>query len=92
MVQLPCAHHPGNVYSNATHTYVCYNHDVVKCYYTYNEIRMGYWIGSVGGTLTTSFCPIRCCKLVKKSIEEYFKLPTTVDGQCNDHRSGSVCL
>ncbi|XP_065890786.1 uncharacterized protein [Dysidea avara] len=88
---VPCSHHPGNVYSKVTQTCVCYHHDVVECYDTYNEIRRGYWFGSIGGTPTTSLCPNHYCKFRKETRQGYFELPDTLDAQCKKHKSGSAC-
>ncbi|XP_065889553.1 uncharacterized protein [Dysidea avara] len=88
---VPCSHHPGNVYSKVTQTCVCYHHDVVECYDTYNEIRRGYWFGSVGGTPTTSLCPNHYCKFRKETRQGYFELPETVNTQCKRNRSGTAC-
>ena len=94
---VPCVNHPGNKYSNVTHTCVCYHHDVVECSDAYNEIKRGYWFGSVNVRTalrtTTSLCPNHYCNFNhrKETRQGYFKLPTTVDAQCNDHRTGSAC-
>ena len=94
---LPCTNHPGNKYNNLTQTCVCYHHDVVECHDTYNEIKRGYWFGSVkvGETLraTTSLCPNHYCNFVDRNEtrEGYFKLPRTINGQCKKNRSGSAC-
>ncbi|XP_065891108.1 uncharacterized protein [Dysidea avara] len=89
---LPCIGHPGNVYSEKKDMCICYYHNV-RCSDTYNEIRRGYWFGSVGGTPTTSLCPNHYCKFVgrNETTQGYFELPKTVNGQCNDHRLGSAC-
>jgi len=86
----PCSDHPGNVYSKITQTCVCYHHDVVECYDTYNEIRRGYWFGNVGRTPTTSLCPNHYCNFGdrKETRQGYFKLPDTINAQCNHHRLG----
>ncbi|XP_065890563.1 uncharacterized protein [Dysidea avara] len=88
---VPCFKHPGNVYNKTTHTCVCYHHDVVECYDTYNEIRRGYWFGSVGGTPTASLCPKHYCKFHRETKEGYLGLPHTLDAQCKKNRSGTAC-
>ncbi|XP_065889760.1 uncharacterized protein [Dysidea avara] len=90
---LPCSHHPGNMYNEENGMCVCYHRNLVFCYDTYNEIRRGYWFGSVGGTPTTSLCPNHYCNFVdrKETRQGYFELPRTINGQCDDHRSGTAC-
>ncbi|XP_065889558.1 uncharacterized protein [Dysidea avara] len=89
---VPCFKHPGNVYCKVTQTCVCYHLDVVECYDTYNEIRRGYWFGSIGGIpATTSLCPNHYCRIRKETRQGYFELPETVNAQCKKNRSGTAC-
>jgi len=91
---VPCYDHPGYEYSIRSKGCVCYHHDVVECYDDYNEIKRGYWFGSVSGKATTSLCPREYCRFVhrKKTREGYFELPPNgVDLQCKQHRSGPAC-
>ena len=92
---IPCDKHPGNVYNKVTQTCVCYHHDVVECHDTYNEIKRGYWFGSVKvrKTLhtTTSLCPNHYCKFHNEARQGYVELPDTLDAQCKKHRSGTAC-
>ena len=89
---VPCANHPGYTYSEMSQTCVCY-HANVKCYADGNEIKRGYWFGSIASKTTTSLCPNHYCKLTdrKQTSEGYFELPNTIDAQCNDHRVGRAC-
>ena len=91
---VPCYYHPAYTYSTTSRGCVCYHHDVVECYDDYNEIKRGYWFGSVNGKATTSLCPREYCTFVhrKKTRAGYFKLPPNgVDLQCKQHRSGPAC-
>ena len=90
---VPCPDHPGYVYSTTSKGCVCYHHDVVECYDDYNEIKRGYWFGSVNGKATTSLCPNEYCRFVnhKETTEGYFELPDRVNDQCEHRRSGPAC-
>ena len=90
---VPCPDHPGYFYSTTTKGCICYHHDVVECYDDYNEIKRGYWFGSVSGKATTSLCPGQYCMFVnrKETRDSFFKLPNRVNDQCNHHRSGPAC-
>ena len=88
---LPCIDHPGYTYSTAHKACVCYHHNV-DCHDSYNEIKRGYWFGSVSNTATTAPCP-HYCKFTGRTEtrQGYFELPSTIDAQCNDYRVGRVC-
>ena len=90
---VPCYKHPG--YTYRSQKCVCYHHnDVVNCYEDYNEIKRGYWFGSVSGKATTSLCPNQYCQFDhnrKKTRDGYYMLPNKVSDQCEHHRSGSAC-
>ncbi|XP_065892910.1 uncharacterized protein [Dysidea avara] len=90
---VPCPDNPGYVYNTTSKGCVCYHHDVVECYDDYNEIKRGYWFGSVNGKATTSLCPSEYCRSVnrKKTREGYFELPERINYQCEHHRSGLAC-
>ena len=90
---VPCYDQPGYDYNTASKGCVCYHHDVVECYEDYNEIKRGYWFGTVNGKATTSLCSSEYCRFVnrKKTREGYFELPNGVDIQCEHHRSGPAC-
>ena len=89
---LPCIDHPGYTYSVTSNACICYDHNI-NCYDGYNEIKRGYWFGSVMLRTTTSLCPNRYCKFSNrtKTREGYFELPNSVNAQCNDHRVGRAC-
>ena len=88
---IPCIDHLGYTYSTAHKACVCYHHNV-DCHDSYNEIKRGYWFDSVGNTATTAPCHYYC-KFTghTETRQEYFELPSTVDGQCNDHKVGRAC-
>ena len=88
---IPCIDHPGYTYSTAHKACVCYHHNV-DCHDSYNEIKRGYWFGSVSNTATTAPCH-HYCKFTDRTEtrQGYFELPSTIDGQCNDHRVGRAC-
>ena len=88
-----CIDHPGYTYSTTNKACICYDHNIVNCYDGYNEIKRGYWFGSVTRKTTTSLCPNRYCKFSNrtKTREGYFELPNSVNAQCNDHRVGRAC-
>ena len=88
---IPCIDHPGYTYSTVHKACVCYHHNV-DCYDSYNEIKRGYWFGSVSSTATTAPCH-HYCKFTghTETRQGYFELPSTIDGQCNDHRVGRAC-
>ena len=88
---MPCIDHPGYTYSMAHKACVCYHHNV-DCHDSYNEIKKGYWFGSVSNTATTAPCH-HYCKFTGRTEtrQGYVELPNTIDGQCNDHRVGRAC-
>ena len=89
---VPCVDHPGYTYSEESQTCVCY-HANVRCYDDGNEIKRGYWFGSIGSETTTSLCPNHYCQFTnrKQTSEGYFELPNTINAQCNHHRVGRAC-
>ena len=89
---VPCIDHPGYTYSEESQTCVCYHHNV-KCDDDGNEIKRGYWFGSIDNETTTSLCPNHYCKAAHRTqtSEGYFELPNTINAQCNDHRVGRAC-
>ena len=89
---VPCIDHPGYAYSEDTKMCVCY-HDDVKCNDDGNEIKRGYWFGSIASKATTSLCPNHYCEFTNRrwTSESYFELPNTINAQCNDHRVGRAC-
>ena len=88
---IPCIDHPGYTYNTAHKACACYHHNV-DCHDSYNEIKRGYWFGSVSSTATTAPCH-HYCKFTGRTEtrQGYFELPSTIDAQCNDHRVGRVC-
>ena len=89
---VPCHVHTGYYYSDAAKRCVCYRHnDVVNCYENYNEIKRGYWFGTVNGIVTTSLCPNQYCQYRTKTRSQYYILPNTVSDQCEQHRVGPAC-
>ena len=89
---LPCISYPGKAYSEEKKMCICYKHNV-NCYDDYNEIRRGYWFGSVLNKATTSLCPNHYCRFVdrKETTSGYFELPKAINAQCNHHRMGIAC-
>ena len=88
----PCITYPGKAYSNEKQFCICYDHNV-NCYDDYNEIRRGYWFGSVLNKATTSPCPNHYCNFInrRETSSGYFELPKTINAQCNHHRMGTAC-
>ena len=88
-----CNSLPGFIYSNAKQQCVCYDHEVLNCYNTYNEIKRGYWFGSITGKSTTSVCPNHYCNFVnrRETRQGYFELSSNIDDQCEHHRTGIAC-
>ena len=88
----PCISYPGMAYSNEKQICICYKHNV-NCYDDYNEIRRGYWFGSVLNKATTSTCPNHYCNFIdrRETSSGYFELPKTINAQCNHHRMGTAC-
>ena len=90
---VPCIDHPGYTYNEDLQVCVCY-HTNVKCSTDgSNEIKRGYWFGSIGSKATTSLCPNHYCQFTNRNqtSEGYFELPNTVDAQCDYHRVGRAC-
>ena len=89
---IPCTDHPGFTYNEDSHTCVCY-HANIKCNADGNEIKRGYWFGSIGSKATTSLCPNHYCKFTnrKHTSKGYFALPNTINAQCNHRRVGRAC-
>ena len=91
---VPCPEHPGYYYSHTVKGCICYHHDIVECHEGYNEIKRGYWFGSVNGQATTSLCPYQYCEFDhsrKETRDGYYMLPKMVDDQCKHHRLGRAC-
>jgi len=90
---LPCEHHPGNMYNVTTMGCVCFQSDIINCYKDHNEIKRGYWFGSVSGRPTTSLCPNHYCNFptISKETDGFYMLPDTIDAQCEHHKSGIAC-
>ena len=90
---VPCYYHPGYTFNETLRRCVCYHHDVVECYDDYNEIKRGYWFGSVNGKATTSLCYSQYCEFVNRKMtrQGYFQLPERITDQCDHHRSGPAC-
>ena len=76
---------------------VCYDYKgIVQCYDDYNEIKRGYWFGTVTNVMkpTVSLCPSRYCDFVKNRKETrqgYCAIPSQLDDQCSSHRTGVAC-
>ena len=89
---VPCINYPGYTYSEESQTCTCY-HLNIKCSDDGNEIKRGYWFGSIASKATTSLCPNHYCDFTdrKQTSEGYFELPNTMNAQCNDHRVGRAC-
>ena len=89
---VPCIDHPGYTHSEDVEMCVCY-HKNVKCHDNGNEIKRGYWFGTIASKATTSLCPNHYCKFTdrKQTTESFFELPSTINAQCNDHRVGRAC-
>jgi len=90
---VPCPDHPGYYYSSISKGCICYPHNV-NCYEDYNEIKRGYWFGSVNGKATTSLCPNQYCQFDqnrKKTRDGYYILPRRMTDQCEYHRTGIGC-
>ena len=91
----PC--YSGYFYDVHSNNCVCYNHkDIVGCYDDYNEIKRGYWFGTVTDPSkpTVSLCPSRYCYFGKHrngTRQGYCILPSASDDQCHVHRTGVAC-
>ena len=76
---------------------VCYSHEhIVQCHDNYNEIKRGYWFGTVTNDFrpTESLCPRRYCDFGnnrKETRQGYCTLPPKLDNQCSSHRTGVAC-
>jgi len=90
---MPCLEYPGFVYNNLFKKCVCYNHNLIRCYDGHNEIKRGYWFGSVDEKPTTSQCPSKYCNFLKRpeTTQGFYRLSNRIDSQCNHHRSGIAC-
>ena len=71
----------------------CYNvSDIVFCSGSSSTIKRGYWIGSVTGKPTVTFCPINYCNFTCcETSNGYYHLSPIRDNQCTSHRSGIAC-
>ena len=80
---VPCIDHPGYTYNEESQSCVCYHHNV-RCSDDGNEIKRGYWFGSIVSKAITSLCPNHYCEFTncKQTSEGYFKLPNTINTQC----------
>ena len=62
---VPCIDHPGYTYNEESQTYVCYHHNV-RCSDDGNEIKRGYWFGSIVSKAITSLCPNHYCEFTNR--------------------------
>ena len=90
---VPCS--PGYTYDRTCNCCDCYHHqDIVDCVDDYNEIKRGYWFGTVRNTTTVSLCPKQYCEYGKHRKETrpgYCIIPQELDDQCKLHRTGIAC-
>ena len=90
---VPCT--PGYTYDRTCNCCDCYHHqDIVECVEDYNEIKRGYWFGTVRNTTTVSLCPNQYCEYGKHRKETspgYCIIPQELDDQCKLHRTGVAC-
>jgi len=90
---VPCS--PGYFYNRTSKRCDCYHHqDIVECLDNYNEMKRGYWFGTVKNTTTVSLCPNQYCeygKHRKKTRPGYCIIPQELDDQCKPHRTGVAC-
>ena len=90
---VPCF--PGYFYDRACKCCVCYHHqDIVGCFDDYNEMKRGYWFGTIQNAITVSLCPNQYCeygKHRKKTRPGYCIIPQELDDQCKLHRTGVAC-
>ena len=85
--------HPGFWYHNTSQKCECYNStNIVTCSGSSSTIKRGYWLGSVTGKPTVTFCPINYCNFTCcETTNGYYHLSPLRDDQCMPHRSGTVC-
>ena len=71
----------------------CHNStNIVLCSGSSSTIKKGYWLGSVNGKPTVTFCPIDYCNFTCcETINGYYHLSPVRDNQCMLHRSGTAC-
>ena len=87
----------GYFYNENSSSCVCYNHkDIVECYNDYNEIKRGYWFGTISDSSkpTVSLCPNHYCyfgKHRKETRQGYCLIPHSLNDQCSHHRTGVAC-
>ncbi|XP_065915104.1 uncharacterized protein [Dysidea avara] len=90
---VPCS--PGYTYNKFCNCCDCYHHqDIVECVDDYNEIKRGYWFGTVRNIATVSLCPNQYCEYGKHRKETrpgYCIIPQELDDQCKLHRTGVAC-
>ena len=66
----------------------------MECVGDYNEMKRGYWFGTVKNTTAVSLCPNQYCEYGKHRKETrpgYCKIPQKLDNQCKLHRTGVAC-
>ena len=88
---LPC--HPGFWQYPNSMGCECYNaSDIVFCSGSSSTIKRGYWLGSVTGKPTVTFCPINYCNFTCcETSNGYYHLSPVRVNQCTSHRSGTAC-
>jgi len=90
---VPCS--PGYLYDRACRCCKCYHHqDIVGCVGDYNEMKRGYWFGTIRNATTVSLCPNQYCEYGKNRKETrpgYCIIPQKLDDQCKLHRTGVAC-
>ena len=87
----PC--HPGFWQYPESQKCECYNaNDIVFCSGNSSTIKRGYWVGSVTGKPTITFCPINYCNFTCcDTSNAYYHLSPIRNDQCRSHRSGTAC-
>ncbi|XP_065919072.1 uncharacterized protein [Dysidea avara] len=90
---VPCF--PGYYYDRTCNCCKCYQHqDIVKCADDYNEMKRGYWFGTINNATTVCLCPNQYCEYGKHRQETrpgYCILPQELNDQCKLHRMGVAC-
>ena len=82
----------GYFFNNAQRQCVCYPYPVRCIEYYYVEIVIGYWIGFIKQSNTSSVCPNNYCSSERfEGSPGYYSLHGELDHQCSSHRTGVAC-
>ena len=87
---VPC--HLGYTYNSLTEQCQCYSVDNIVSCGSETSIRKDYWFGTIGDQATISHCPSKYCNFSRTEVDAgSFRLSSSHNDQCAQHRTGQAC-